>query len=145
MKNKRKVEDILHSVSDDEIEKITSEYPDADKKKMNAIYNEVERRVQTGNDDFSGDSVSGVERYNRNIVVRRTATIAACLAFVAAGTGTIYALSRSSKTVSDSNYAATETISTDTSNTEALNSQLKEEMTKVQQNIEDTSTGNNDA
>lgn len=145
MKNKRKVEDILHSVSDDEIEKITSEYPDADKKKMNAIYNEIERRVQTGNDDFSGDSVSGVERYNRNIVVRRAATIAACLAFVAAGTGTIYALSRSSKTVNDSYYAATETISTDTSNTEALNSQLKEEMTKVQKNIEDTSKGINDA
>ena len=73
MKNKRKVEDILHSVSDDEMEKITSEYPDADKKKMNAIYREIERRVETGNDDFSGDSVSGVERYNRNIVVRRAA------------------------------------------------------------------------
>ncbi len=105
MDNEKEITEILHNADDKTIENITEEFPGYDKKDADRIYREVEKRMALRNSGESADSVSGVERYKKNIV-RRIATIAACIAFVAAGTGTVYMLSKSGPSKSSSSIAA---------------------------------------
>ena len=105
MDNEKEITEILHNADDKTIENITEEFPGYDKKDADRIYREVEKRMTLRNSGESADSVSGVERYKKNIV-RRIATIAACIAFVAAGTGTVYMLSKSGPSKASSSIAA---------------------------------------
>ena len=94
MKDKRNVINILQNADDETIERIVKDYPQADSKKADRIFRQVERRVQNSDGDFTADEVSGVERRSDRRVFRRVVSAAACLAIVAAGTGTAYALRR---------------------------------------------------
>lgn len=93
MKNKKDIIDLLQNADEKTVERITADYPQYDPRKADKLFRQIERRVEGVSEPAETIEVSGVEHY-RPMRFRRFASVAACLAIVGAGAGTVYGLSR---------------------------------------------------